>query len=142
MNEVKLTNDLGSQFFHAFTEMDGNLIFTDWNGFVTVDDVKAGAIEVLKLLEYHKAPMLLNSNEKLEGSWDEANEWIASEWMPKAIGLGLKRFAHIVSPEIFGALSAEEMVERAAEFDFELRTFQDVESAKAWLKSESQGVTA
>ena len=54
--------------------------------------------------------------------------------MPQALALGLKRFAHIVSPGIFGQASAAEMVTRVGT-QLEMRLFQDVELAKAWLRT-------
>ncbi|MEL5996449.1 hypothetical protein AAFH49_19700, partial [Hymenobacter segetis] len=77
---------------------------------------------------------MLNDNREVIGSWSSANDWIAENWMPQVMVLGLKRFAHIVSPGIFGQASAAEMVTRVGH-QFEIRLFQDVELAKAWLHS-------
>jgi hypothetical protein len=53
--------------------------------------------------------------------------------MPQALAMGLKRFAHIVSPGIFGQASAAEMITRVGS-QFEMRLFEDMEMAKAWLR--------
>ena len=76
---------------------------------------------------------MLNDNSKVVGSWSGANNWIAQNWMPQALAMGLKRFAHIVSPGIFGQASAAEMITRVGN-QFEMRLFQDIDLAKAWLR--------
>ena len=53
--------------------------------------------------------------------------------MPRALGTGLKRFAHVVSPDIFGALSAEAMQTKVSEFNFEMRIFNTKADAERWL---------
>ncbi|MFP4088972.1 MAG: hypothetical protein ACLFUB_12975 [Cyclobacteriaceae bacterium] len=77
----------------------------------------------------------MNDNSQLSGSWDEANDWIAQNWMPRALAAGLKKFAHITSLDVFGALSAEELLTKAG--DFEMRIFSDRKEAEAWLKAET-----
>ncbi|NBB73038.1 MAG: hypothetical protein GVY35_05090 [Bacteroidetes bacterium] len=56
--------------------------------------------------------------------------------MPRALAAGLKKFAHIISPDVFGALSAEELVTKAS--DFEMRIFDNRADAEAWLKGSSR----
>ncbi len=55
--------------------------------------------------------------------------------MPRALAAGLKKFAHITSLDVFGALSAEELLTKAG--DFEMRIFSDRKEAEAWLKAET-----
>jgi hypothetical protein len=53
--------------------------------------------------------------------------------MPRALSLGLKNFAHVVSPSIFGELSAKNLEVRVEGAGFTMRTFKTTSQASAWL---------
>jgi hypothetical protein len=100
-----------------------------------VEEVKEACLKGLSLIEKNKCPNLLNDNSQISGPWSGANEWIATVWMPKALSLGLKRFAHVVSPNIFSALSAEQLVNKVEGMNFEMRIFKTKKEAQQWLKA-------
>ena len=60
----------------------------------------------------------------------------SEHWVPAVLALGLKRFAHVVSPGIFGQASAAELLTRVGT-QLEIRLFQDFELAQAWLRAGS-----
>ncbi len=140
MEKIELKNSRGKVFFKSWYDVTSNQIVAEWIGFVTLQNVKEACTEGLKLLKDTSCPFLLNSNEELEGSWDEANEWIAETWMPQALNYGLKRFAHIVSDDIFVEISAEEMVSRTSKYNFEMRMFKQRHEAREWLRAEADVV--
>jgi hypothetical protein len=96
-----------------------------------INAVKMMMVE-FKDLKYSKS---LNDSSRGEGSWDEANEWLAQTWMPFAIGNGLKHFAFVVSPDVFSAMSTEELATNIPEAGFEMRTFQSRSEAESWLNA-------
>ena len=59
---------------------------------------------------------------------------IETVWTPKALELGLKRFAFVVSPNIFGELSAKDLGVRLDALGFEMKSFKDFDEAESWLK--------
>ena len=93
-----------------------------------------GCQATIDFLRENRCAHMLNDNREVVGSWNSANDWIAASWMPQVLKLGLKRFALIVSPGIFGQASAEEMVTRVGN-QLEIRLFEDVELAKEWLST-------
>ncbi|GAB2704733.1 hypothetical protein GCM10011495_15980 [Hymenobacter frigidus] len=108
-------------------------IYTNWIGVLHTEKVIQGCQATLEFLREKPCPLMLNDNREVVGSWNSANDWIAQNWMPQALAMGLKRFAHIVSPGIFGQASAAEMITRVGS-QFEMRLFEDMEMAKAWLR--------
>jgi hypothetical protein len=105
-----------------------------------VEQVQAGAMIVLDFVKKTGANKLLNDTREVEGSWDAANEWLATEWMPLVIGAGLRLFAHIYSPDLYAKLAAEFMkdgFEQSAKDAFQMMMFADQQEAEEWLK-ESQ----
>ncbi len=85
------------------------------------------------MIKSFKCTALLNDNRLVVGPWDHATNWIAEDWTPRAIALGLTHFAHIVSPESLARLSAEEMNIKISNF-FQMQIFDDFQEAKEWLK--------
>jgi hypothetical protein len=130
--DYSVKNKLGEVYFTSSFDDANGWVYNEWKGEVTVDEVIEACVVSIEYLEEQKSPKILNDNSQLKGSWDEANEWIAQNWMPRALAAGLKKFAHITSPDVFGALSAEELVTQAK--DFEMRIFNNRAEAKAWLK--------
>ena len=112
------------------------LYYNDWVGFVNKDQVIQGCLKGLQLVEQKNYPYMLNDNSNLTGPWAQANEWIATEWMPRAIGADLKYFAHILSPNIFAQLSAQQMEMNAN--GFHMKSFENIEAGKRWLEEMRQ----
>jgi len=137
----QLRDEEGKVFFEMEYWADQNLIYCNWIAeFIPVNQVKQGALQMLEGLKTHPTPFLLNDNRQVTGVWDEANDWIASFWIPEAIKLGLRKFAHIYPEDLYARLSAQFMQqnsEKVADLDtFEMKLFKnDQEEALAWLLS-------
>lgn len=132
----ELKNDLQEVFVQVEHLEDKNVIKVTWiSDHLLVEEVKAGCLLILDKMAEHKIPLFLNDGSRVSSSWDEANDWIANEWMPKASALGLKKMAHILSKDIFAQLSAEFMEEnnKAVSDAFQLRLFNTKEDAQKWL---------
>ena len=129
----ELTNSFDKTFLTIEFDEANNWIYNNWVGVLPTEKVIQGCQATLEFLRENPSPHMLNDNREVVGSWSKANDWIAQNWMPQALSIGLKRFAHIVSPGIFGQASAAEMITRVGN-QFEMRLFQDIEKAKAWLR--------
>ncbi|MCU0353814.1 MAG: STAS/SEC14 domain-containing protein [Cytophagales bacterium] len=129
---TQLKNALGQVYYEVQYDAENNWVYSNWKGYVTLQEVKDGANAALAHFEKHKCTNLLNDNSELEGPWDDANDWIANDWMPRALAAGLAKFAHIVSPDVFGQLSAEALVTRVQ--GFEMRIFGSRREAQEWLR--------
>ena len=128
-----LTNSFDKVYLTIEFDEVNNWIYNNWVGVLPTEKVIQGCQATLDFLREDPCPHMLNDNRNIVGSWGSANDWIAKHWVPQALTLGLKRFAHIVSPGIFGQASAAEMVTRVGT-QLEIRLFQDFELAKAWLR--------
>jgi hypothetical protein len=130
--KVSVDSD-GRVFYEAHVNPQSNCIYSTWNGFVNVENVKKACLAGLDLLKKYKCPYLINDNSNLRGPWQQANEWIETIWIPQAITLGLRYFAHIISSDIFGQLSAKDLEKKAVGI-FNMRLFENVEQAEVWIK--------
>ena len=132
--KTTLTNSFDKVFMTIEFDAANQWIYNNWMGVLPTEKVIQGCQATIDFLREHRCAHMLNDNREVIGSWNSANDWIASNWMPQVLKLGLKRFAHIVSPGIFGQASAEEMVTRVGN-QLEIRLFKDVELAKQWLRA-------
>lgn len=119
----------------AYNRGEGYL-YADWYGYVSVGQVKEGLDQLLKAIGRHRCFRVLNDNRRLKGSWTQAVRWIAEEWMPQAVSLGLYKIAFIYAPDG----SARYSVDRLLEFNdqYIAQTFDSYEKAHAWLLGDEE----
>ena len=131
--KTTLTNSFDKVFLTIEFDAANRWIYNNWTGVLPTERVIEGCQATIDFLRENRCAHMLNDNREVIGSWNSANDWIATNWVPQVLALGLKRFAHIVSPGIFGQASAEEMVTRVGT-QLEIRLFKDFELAQAWLR--------
>ncbi len=137
----KLRDEEGNIFYESEYWPDKNIFYARWNGdFMPLDQIKQGAMLMLEQLKARPTPFCVNDTRQVTGVWDEANDWIANFWMPEAIKLGLKKFAHIYPEELYSRLSAQFMHQNSQEVAdpnvFEMKLFKNSQDqAIEWLLS-------
>ncbi|WP_151086887.1 STAS/SEC14 domain-containing protein [Hymenobacter baengnokdamensis] len=140
-NRAAMKKDLHNIFGKVSLSIEydraNHLIYNDWQGYQTLESIILGANAYLDELVRYKCPYLLNDNTNLMGPWDHAVTWIAEDWTPRAIALGLTHFAHVVSSESFAALSAEAMFTSIGT-SFQMRIFGSRTQARQWLRDAQQ----
>jgi len=109
-----------------------NYFYFNWIGFQN----KASLIENgTKLIDVFGSKMecakILNDNSKVTGPWQDAADWVVTEWFPAMEKCGLKQFAWIFSNNIFAELSAKK-VSLNVNSDI-VRPFHSMNEAKIWL---------
>lgn len=121
-------------------EKQNDLIFLDWNGFLSVELVKEGSEELLKVIKDVKCDKVLVDNRKVTGPWQKANDWYMTDWNPRAVKEGLRNMAVIMSDNIFTQLSLKGF-EKVTVGAYTVKVFNSEPSARNWL-TELKNVTA
>ena len=106
----ELKNKSGKVYCRLAYDVANDYNLLTWNGYSSVEDVKAGLEEGLKLLSSNACRGMLHDTRLSTGLWHEANEWILHHWTPRAFQKGLTKSAIIVSTNIFSAMSAQQLV--------------------------------
>lgn len=107
-----------------------------WNYWQGIKMVYEGCEAMLKMLEKHSVHAFLNDGRFATDSWDEANNWIANDWNPRAQKAGLKYYSIISSPDFYISLSTNQMVNNTA--GFMMHIHPTPEAAIAWLDKHLQ----
>ena len=133
----EIKNQYGEVYYTVEHLAEQQTLISSWFGpFVSTDDVIKGASLGLEKLKTWNVPYIMNDNTELNSPWDTANDWISEVWIPQAIEAGLRKFAHIVSKDIAGEVSAYFMKENTDNLEmdtFEMRLFTEKDEALQWL---------
>ncbi|WP_242920230.1 hypothetical protein [Pontibacter liquoris] len=128
--ELKKAN--GYVFYEARSVPGGSYININWIGLQSLETVMMGCNQTLAILRETPCTGLLNSNRELIGPWEIAVNWLVKKWVPQAKALGLRYYAHVQAPGIYGKRSFAKF-HGLVQKDFEIKEFDDEETAAAWL---------
>jgi hypothetical protein len=132
--KIELKKVFGDVFFTAKRMENGTILQAQWYGLQSVETVKEGGAKLLEMINEKPCNKLLNCNKNVVGSWDMALDWVQNTWTPQMKAAGLRYLAQVVPPSIYVNLTIEKLIQRIDK-DFEIRVFEDVGEAEAWLRS-------
>lgn len=107
-------------------------LYADWTGFQDLETVRQGCMVMLDYLVINKCDRIVNDNNRVQGNWSEAVEWVGNTWFPMMEQAGLKYFAHLFSPSLFSQLSAQKSIDIMAGI-ITTQYFTDIKMAEAWI---------
>ncbi|MBF9142570.1 hypothetical protein [Hymenobacter properus] len=108
-------------------------LLADWHGDQNLASVQHGALEMLRLMGQQRSHKVLNDNTRVTSMWSEAAEWGGQVWFPAMTAAGLQYFAWVYSPNVYSRLSTDLTLQFTGT-DPVVSTFDDLETAKAWLR--------
>ena len=107
-------------------------------GFLTPDEFKTVANQLLGILETKRLKKQLNDIKQMKVLKPEVQEWLNTDWFPRAQKIGLKYFAFVVPDDIFGKMSMDGANKNAQNaFGMEIQYFNNVDAATNWLISKN-----
>ncbi len=131
-NEFKKGN--GDVFFQARRMPDNSYISVDWIGVQSLETIVMGGNHILSMLRKKSCQGLLVSNRELVGPWEVGVNWLSLKWTPQVKELGLRYYAHVDSPGIYGQRSFKAFTS-TLKGEFVVKEFRDEEAAEVWLLS-------
>ncbi|RNI22369.1 hypothetical protein [Rufibacter latericius] len=130
IKELRKTN--GDVYFQAYRLPQNEYIFANWIGIQSLETVVMGGNHILSMLRERPCRGLLNCNHELIGPWEVAVPYMALKWVPAASILGLRYFAHVLSPGIFGQRSFASFQGQVKD-RMSIKGFILQETAEEWL---------
>ncbi|RNI25923.1 STAS/SEC14 domain-containing protein [Rufibacter latericius] len=128
----ELVNPFGRVYLTIEEDSKNRLIYVNWMGYLTEENVKTGAKAYTQALAEAGFNCVLNDTRLIIGSWDHSMDWVLNDWAPNAAKAGLKRFAMLANPESFGESSASTFLKELKSFD--AKSFANLDKAKQWLR--------
>ena len=108
-----------------------NWIEVIWNSYQNADQLKLGMDKVLELLSQKSLSKVFMDMRAIKGTFTDANEWIAKEWLPKANKAGFRYGVLTCSDDVFTKFATDELIKMVG--NSQIKTFCNVDQGKAWL---------
>ncbi|MCB2377589.1 hypothetical protein LGH70_08345 [Hymenobacter sp. BT635] len=125
----------GTAYVTVERNQQENWIHARWLGRQTLGTIMDGGLTYVDMLREQPCPKLLNNHRALVGTFTDANDWIQQVWTPLIITAGLRYFAQVVSPDVFGQLSIEDLQHRIGDV-LHIQLFDSLEAAQSWLRAQ------
>jgi hypothetical protein len=132
---ISLQRGDGSTYLTVERNRAENWIHARWHGPQTLGSIMDGGLTYVDMLRAEPCPKLLNDHRELTGNFTEANPWIEQVWTPLILDAGLRYFAQVLSPDIFGQLAIENLQVRIADV-LDMQLFGSLEDAQQWLRAQ------
>jgi len=127
----ELKNKLNETYLRVEYAEEIKSVVMHWIGFVDTNELMQGMETGLELLSKEKLNRWIADASKMEGGFTEANDWLETNWTPRAQKAGLKTVAFVASSDVFNEFSTKEYAERNQDLDSP--HFASVQDAKDWI---------
>ncbi|GAB2476655.1 hypothetical protein GCM10011375_21230 [Hymenobacter qilianensis] len=109
-------------------------IEAQWLGFASGTVLRQATLEAVVLARQYRVTGWMADDRLLGAVRPIDLDWIAQQVLPQLISLGVKRFARIEAFDPLNKLLIGQAQETAEQqLPFELRTFTDLQAARAWV---------
>lgn len=142
MIPAKRTVLYSDRYLDISYEEEYSLLYLDWKGYQTDSSIKDGCERTMELMVQYKAFKILNDNTNILGIWTGVSKWLIVDALPRARQAGMTAFAHIYGPSRLSRISAEAALFLLDSKAADIKTFDDMEEARAWLNSRSNRLLA
>jgi hypothetical protein len=112
---------------------DDQLVLVEWDGWANSAEFAALLDAELRALEQHKGSRILADCRRQKVLNPKDQERANREWLPRALKIGLKRFAIVVPASVVADMNLRDSLEKAAGAGLEVEYFAYVEEARDWV---------
>ncbi|MEJ8801377.1 hypothetical protein [Pontibacter sp. H249] len=140
-NMRKFKSATGKTFLTISYDSTNDLIYNNWIGYASSENVKQGANSYIEVLQETSCSSAITDNSEFVGPWDSSLEWLCNYWVPAAKLSGLRFYAHVVSKGSFAEEAAKKLAE-CAENSFEVKLFDRLADAQDWIKIKTNVVAS
>lgn len=130
---IELKSATGKTFLTISYEQKNNLIFNNWIGYASTENIIQGSVSFLEMLKEKNCPYSITNNREFAGPWDSSLDWLCNEWVPAAKAAGLQFYAHVVNKGSFAEAAAHELA-GCVNNSFEMQVFESLSDARDWIK--------
>lgn len=109
-------------------------LFVKWKGYATSAQLFFIHETLIHLIRRYRAAKILGDDTALATITEPDQEWIARNWMPRAIEAGL-RWAAAKRPMGYFGRTSVDRVQSSAPPGLTVRSFETLDEARRWLKS-------
>ena len=124
-----------SKPYTIFFDEEFQCIVMDWDGYATSIQFREGTEFMLKLLKEHNVHKVLADIKDMTLISGEDQNYVQYNFLPRAIEGGFRAIAIVRPTSYFNAVAIETISYRVKKTVVQMRVFDDVDQARAWLSS-------
>lgn len=128
---------LRNQFLEISHDKGNEWLYMNWKGYQIDESIKEDCNRAVELRKEYQVFKILNDNTYTQGIWLGVSRWLASDALPRARRAGMTSFAHVHGPSRMSRISAEAALFLLSSDTSDIKAFDDIETAKAWLRGRS-----
>lgn len=114
-------------------DTSGKLVLVEWEGWADSAEFAALLDAEVRALTQHHGSRILADCRRQKVLDPDAQKRADMEWLPLALGAGLKRFAIVLPTSVLAAMNVQERLSKVASTTFDIAYFEGVDEARAWL---------
>ena len=130
---LALNDRYGAPLAEFYYLPQGQVLYVQWHGNLTADEVIRAVTEGSKLLATHPFTRVLNDKRETSGDWSEALPWLEYEWLPLAVAGGIRAIAYLLSPDLESQVVSQEFMDDIGR-QMHTALFLHEEPARLWLQ--------
>ncbi len=128
---------LDDKYIQIRVDKSKSRIEAEWKGFAPEEDYKDCLDKVYEFTCQHSCTKQITDMRQMKAIPEKANDWIQSDWFPRMVKQGVKKFALVNSSSAIAKLSVERadkgIEEKVGKSGIDTQYFEDIDSARGWL---------
>jgi predicted TIM-barrel fold metal-dependent hydrolase len=113
----------------------GQFVLVEWDGWANSVEFASLLAAELSALEQHKGSRILADCRRQKVLNPQDQDRANREWLPRALKIGLRRFAIVVPASVVADMNLRDSLQKASAAGLEVEYFATVEEAREWLMS-------
>ncbi len=129
---LTLPDKYGAPLAEYFYTAGSKVLYVRWHGHLTAGEVIKGTKEAMKLLVAHPFERVLNDKRDTGGDWSDALPWLQYEWLPLAVGAGIRALAYLLTTDLAAQMVSQDFL-AAVRPQLNVALFTSAREARVWL---------
>lgn len=125
------TSVMKEKFVEISFDDENRIITAQWIGYLRLDDVKTGCKRMTEFVSKNRVTKHISNQRELKVLSKEVQAYLAEDWFPEVVGVGLKKLAVLISSDIFAQATVSSVNTKAG--NLQICTFHSETDAIAWL---------
>jgi len=131
-----------TEAYHIYFDEAINAVVMEWHGYATSNQFKEGTELMLNTLISHRCTKVLANIKDMVLIGMEDQQWLDTQFIPRAIKFGFKAIALIKPDNYFNRVAVESVSQKIDNEQLALRFFDSIEPAREWLRTVPSPVNA
>lgn len=119
--------------YHIYFDAATDAVVMKWDGYATSVQFKEGTELMLTVLRQHHASKVLADTKEMVLIGREDQQWLDTNFLPRAIQSGFKVIAIVPSQHYFNKVAVESIVYKIDQSKLLVNFFATVAEAREWL---------